>query len=57
MYRKGEGKLFPSPEEVPAGEGWQDTPVPADAEPEVAPDAEAAPKKRGRPPKNQEASE
>jgi len=29
MYRKGEAKLFASPEDVPSGEGWQDTP-PAD---------------------------
>lgn len=40
MYRAGEAKLFASPEDVPAGEGWQDTPVaelpvdePAEAEP------------------------
>ena len=46
MYRKGEGKLFPSPEEVPAGEGWQDAPLPADAEPEVAPDADGTEKAR-----------
>lgn len=28
MYRKGEAKMFASPEEIPQGEGWQDTPVP-----------------------------
>lgn len=53
MYRKGEGKMFPSPEDVPAGEGWQDTPVPAEPdEPEAEP-AEPAPKRRGRPPKSE----
>ena len=31
MYRKGEAKLFASPAEVTAGEGWQDSPVAADA--------------------------
>lgn len=36
MYRKGEAKLFASPAEIPAGEGWQDTPVPDDA-PDAAP--------------------
>lgn len=55
MYRKGEAKIFASPEEVPAGEGWQDTPVPDDAEPEVADDP--APKRRGRPPKTPESDQ
>ena len=32
MYRKGEAKIFASPEEIPANEGWVDSPalVPAD---------------------------
>lgn len=45
MYRAGEAKIFASPEDIPAGEGWQDTPVsdmPADPEPV----AEPAPTKR-----------
>lgn len=52
MYRKGEARLFASPEEVPAGEGWVDSPVldaedtalePApEAAPEVAPVADEA---------------
>lgn len=48
MYRKGEGKIFPSPEDVPTDEGWQDVPVPDE------PESEEAPKRRGRPPKVQE---
>ena len=45
--------MFPSPEDVPVGEGWQDTPVPAEPdEPDEAP-AEPAPKRRGRPPKSE----
>ncbi len=27
MYRKGEARLFASPDRVPANEGWQDSPV------------------------------
>ena len=54
MYRAGEAKLFASPEEVPAGEGWQDTPVPAEEAPEEpAPDEAAPAKRRGRPPKTE----
>jgi hypothetical protein len=30
-YRKGEARMFASPEEVPEGEGWQATPVVDDA--------------------------
>jgi hypothetical protein len=26
MYRLGEARMFDSPESIPAGEGWQDTP-------------------------------
>lgn len=26
MYRKGEAKLFASPDEVPKGKGWSDSP-------------------------------
>ena len=52
MYRAGEAKIFASPEDVPAGEGWQDTPVAAEDTPEDVPGEEAAPaKRRGRPPK------
>lgn len=58
MYRKGEAKLFASPEDVPAGEGWQDTPVPAGAEPEAdepegiaSSEPVAVARRRGRPPK------
>jgi len=54
MYRKGEAAIFASPEQVPAGEGWQDTPVPPDAnEPDASLDPAEAPKRRGRPPKAQ----
>ena len=31
MYRKGEAKLFASPDEVPSGEGWMDSPAPGEA--------------------------
>ena len=42
MYRAGEAKIFASPEEIPSGEGWQDTPVPdVPAQPE-----ETAPKRK-----------
>ncbi|MEQ8822754.1 MAG: hypothetical protein RIC14_00090 [Filomicrobium sp.] len=27
MYRKGEGRLFSSPEEIPQNEGWVDSPA------------------------------
>lgn len=27
MYRKGEAKIFASPEEIPADEGWVDSPA------------------------------
>ncbi len=37
MYRKGEARMFASLEDVPAGEGWQDTP-PSDMH--VAPDGD-----------------
>ena len=46
MYRAGEAKIFASPEEIPTGEGWQDTPVPdVPAAPEPAPE-EPAPKRK-----------
>ena len=42
MYRAGEAKIFAPPEEIPSGEGWQDTPVPdVQAQPE-----EPAPKRK-----------
>lgn len=43
MYRAGEARVFASPEAVPAGEGWQDTPVAAEAE--AAPEAPKKAKK------------
>lgn len=33
MYRKGEARLFNSPDEVPKGEGWRETPVGDEPEP------------------------
>lgn len=71
MYRKGEAKLFASPEDVPSGEGWVDSPAAlsdvALIEPEAAPvdeaaDVDAPPanvpvKRRGRPPKPVETPE
>lgn len=33
MYRKGEAKLFASPEEVPSGESWVDSPERVEEEP------------------------
>ena len=33
MYRKGEARLFNSPEAVPANEGWKDAPISGDLEP------------------------
>lgn len=45
MYRKGEAKLFASPDEIPADEGWQDAPVPDTAGP-AAEEAEPAPKRK-----------
>ena len=27
MYRKGEAKLFASPNDIPANEGWRDSPA------------------------------
>lgn len=30
MYRKGEARLFASPDDVPAGEGWVDSPAKID---------------------------
>lgn len=36
MYRKGEARLFASPDDVPAGEGWVDSPAKVD---DVAADA------------------
>lgn len=45
MYRAGESKLFKSPDDVPANEGWTDVPVAA------AEVTEDQPKRRGRPPK------
>lgn len=49
MYRAGEAKLFASPDAIPANEGWQDTPVPAEPAADEVPD-ETKPR-RGRPPK------
>jgi len=46
MYRKGEAKIFASPEDVPAGEGWQDTPVADTADEPVADEAAEKPKQR-----------
>lgn len=43
MYREGEAKLFASPDDVPAGEGWTDSPT----APAAKVEAEAKPK-RGR---------
>lgn len=37
MYRKGEAKLFASPEDVPQGKGWVDSPAKIEAEPEAKP--------------------
>jgi hypothetical protein len=31
MYRAGEARLFDHPSQVPAGQGWQRFPVPADS--------------------------
>lgn len=42
MYRKGEARMFASPEEIPAGEGWQDTPVAEAAEPDIPAEPPAA---------------
>jgi hypothetical protein len=33
MYRKGEAKIFASPNAVPSGEGWVDSPAKAEAAP------------------------
>lgn len=46
MYRKGEAQMFASPGEVPEGEGWVDTPVPAD---DVPAESEPVKRKPGRP--------
>lgn len=43
MYRAGESRLFDSCEAVPAGEGWQDHPVPVSEPQTVLPDLAAAP--------------
>lgn len=48
MYRKGEAKVFASPDQIPEGEGWVDSPALVEAEPAAQEDA---PKRRGRPPK------
>lgn len=56
-YRVGESRLFNSPEEVPEGQGWVDSPAKVEAAPaieiEIVPEAatpdEPAKKKRGRP--------
>lgn len=58
MYRAGEAKIFASPEEIPAGEGWQDTPVlDLPSAPEAAPAEEPAPKRRKLSLKTEEATE
>ena len=55
MYRAGEAKIFASPEEIPAGEGWQDTPVlDLPSAPEAAP---TEPKRRKLSLKTEEATE
>lgn len=53
-YRKGEAQMFNSPDDVPEGEGWVDSPAKVEAEPIVAASDEAEPakKKRGRPKKD-----
>lgn len=33
MYRKGEARLFDSPDDVPKDEGWSEVPVSGDPEP------------------------
>ena len=38
-YRKGEARLFASPEDVPEGEGWQQFPVPDDGHQETEAEA------------------
>lgn len=52
-YRKGESQIFNSPEEVPEGQGWVDSPTKVEAEPVVTASDEApkVAKKRGRPKK------
>ena len=45
-FRKGEARIFASPDDVPEGEGWVDSPALVTDEPEIIEDA---PKKRGRP--------
>ena len=67
MYREGESRLFQHPDDVPAGEGWVDSPVkvgkqqqaptpPSEAPVEAPVEATEAPipprRRRGRPPKN-----
>lgn len=48
-YRQGESRLFNSPEEVPEGEGWVDSPAKVEEATVTASDeTETAPKKRGR---------
>lgn len=42
MYRKGEARLFASPDEIPADEGWMDSPASVAEQPET----EEQPKKR-----------
>lgn len=59
MYRKGEARLFASPDEIPAGEGWVDSPSKVqDAHAEPVEPVEhlehpvtPPPRRRGRPPK------
>lgn len=44
MYRKGEARIFASPDDVPQGEGWVDSPAKVvDSEP---PKTDEQPKKR-----------
>lgn len=56
-YRAGEARIFASPDCVPEGQGWVDSPARIAQEPADAPLVSAAamqplePKRRGRPPK------
>lgn len=36
-YKLGEGRIFPDPESVPAGEGWVDSPAKVAQESEIEP--------------------
>lgn len=45
-YRPGEARIFATPDDVPQGEGWVDSPALVEAAPAPPPA-----RKRGRPPK------